>query len=43
VTAVAIHVVDDDIVAAGHGNAVILVEDDAVTNLSVIGSSQVEA
>jgi hypothetical protein len=40
--AIAVHVVDDDVIAAGHGDAVILVEDDAVANLSVIGSSQIE-
>jgi hypothetical protein len=43
VAAVAVHVVDNDVVAASDSNAVVLVDDSAVTNLGVVASTQVEA
>jgi hypothetical protein len=43
VAAVTVHVVDNDVVAASHRDAVILVKHDAVANLSIVGSSQIEA
>lgn len=36
--AVAIHVVNDDVVSAGNSYAVVLVDDDAVADLGVVGS-----
>jgi len=43
VAAVAVHVVDEDVVAAGDGDAIILVDDNAVTNFGVIGGREIEA
>lgn len=41
--AVAVHVVNNDVVAACDGYAVVLVDHDAVANLSVIGRSKIKA
>jgi L-asparaginase II len=43
VAAVAVHVIDDDVVTTSHCHAVVLVDDDAVANFSVTGSSEVKA
>lgn len=42
-TAVAVHVVDQDIVSACDSDTVVLVDNHAVTNCGVIGASQVES
>ena len=36
-TAVAVHVVDEDVVAAGDGDAVVLVDDNTVVHRGVVG------
>lgn len=36
---VAVHVVDNDVIAARYGHAVVLVDDGAVANLGVISRS----
>lgn len=41
--AVAVHVVYEDVVSAGYGDTVVLVDDDAVTDLGIVGRSEVEA
>jgi hypothetical protein len=41
--AIAVHVIDQDVVTAGDRNAIILVENYAITYLRVVGSSQVKA
>lgn len=40
--AIAVHVVDDNIVTAGYGNAIILVDDYAVANLGIVGGGKIE-
>lgn len=35
--AIAVHVVDDNVVAAGDGYAVVLVDDDAITDFGIVG------
>jgi hypothetical protein len=42
VTAVAVHVVNNDVVSASNSNAVILVEDNRVANLGVVAGTQIE-
>lgn len=42
-TAVAVHVVNQDVVSACDSDTVVLVDNDAVTNCGVIGASQVES
>ena len=41
--AVAVHVVDQDVVSACNSHAVVLVYYDAVANLGIIGASQIES
>jgi hypothetical protein len=43
VAAVAVHVVDDDVVATGDGYAIVLVDDDAVADFGVVGGCKIEA
>ena len=43
VAAITVHVVDHDVVTAGDGDTVVLVDDNAVANLSVVGRGKVEA
>lgn len=40
--AVAVHVVNDDVVAAGDGDAVVLVNDDAIANFGIVGGTKVK-
>lgn len=36
-TAIAVHVVDDDVITASDGHTIILVDNDTVTNFRVVG------
>jgi hypothetical protein len=42
VAAVAVHVVNNDVVTTSHSNAVILVDDSTVANPCVVAGAQVE-
>jgi hypothetical protein len=43
VTAVAVHVRDEDVVAAGHGDTVVLVDNNAVADGGVVRACEIEA
>lgn len=41
--AVAVHVVDKDVISARHGYTVVLIDDYAVTNLCIVRTGEIEA